>query len=264
MPRVVIACAALVLACGKEPAPSATKDAGVRPTVTLVVDADPPDADVAACKEIISLAGSSVRRSFVAKDYHGARQAGRKWLAEVPASCRDGDWHLIAAMLLDSPSSKPVEAPGLILRTRDEALAAAISEPPDRRVLVYVAFVAALGGTTKLPGDACAFVEADVAALPEDVRDSLADEAHYVCGHAALSAGDAATAKARFDAIKRHTRFADLELRQAEAELALGNRKATRSLAKKAAAIGTSRMGGGYANSTDREAIVAAAKAIAR
>ena len=204
-----------------------------------------------------------MRGSYAAKDFHGPRQSARRTLAEVPAACRDGKWFLIAAMLLDSPASRPVEAPGLVVSTRDEALAAAIAMPPDRNVFVHVAFVAALGGTTKLPADACAFVEADVAALPAEVRDSLADEAHYVCGHAALAAEDAATAKTRFDAIRESRRYADLELRQAEAELALGNPKAAKTLAKKAAAMDTSRTAHD-ASWTDREAIVAAAKAIAK
>jgi hypothetical protein len=123
--------------------------------------------------------------------------------------------------------------------------------------------VAGLGGTTKLPADACAFVEADVAALPADVRDSLADEAHYVCGHAALAAGDAPTARTRFEAIKESQRFADLELRQAQVELALGNKKAAKALAEKSAAIDTRRTAHDV-SWTDREAIVAAAKAIAK
>jgi len=108
----------------------------------------------------------------------------------VPEACRDGNWYLYAALLLDSPSEPAFEANGVLLRTRDEALAAAIARPPELAVLVEVAFVAALGGTTKLPGDACAFAEGEVARVDAAARQDVGDLANYVCGHAALTAGD--------------------------------------------------------------------------
>lgn len=238
-------------ACRKAPAPAGEEKAAERDAAPVAVAAPVDAAPAVDCDAALSPIGAEVQGVFVAAAHHvHARKVRELWPA-VPEACRTGEWYLVAAQML-ALETAPFEAAGVRLASRDEALAAAVAQPADPDVLAYVAFTAGVGGATALPADACA-----AASAPGE-----SDAARYVCGHAALAAGDAKTAAERFAAIESPARFADLDLRRAEAERALGRTKEARALAKAAAALTEQRAAVARASGADRDAIVAAAKAL--
>lgn len=264
--RVVLVLAALTIGCSErntKAPPAVTADAGA------VVLAAPPDAAAAVdCSAHLGPLRAKVSSAYVAKDSVRPYQKAVELWPTVPEACRDGEWYVFAAKLIVwSGGSNKLEATGVVLESRDQALAEAVSRGLDANDLTYVATTAAAGGTTKLPADACAVAEAELAGIAAggSVWEATRD-AHYVCGHAALAAGDAATAKARFDGIEEPNRnsYPDLDLRLAEAELALGNKKKAKKLAKRVTKLDSWDARFRFVSSGDYKAIVAAAEAIAK
>jgi hypothetical protein len=253
-----IAFVAAALGCRK--APPAASEQDTRPPPAAAADAStvavtaPADAASVDCAEYLGPIRVAVSSAYSAKESTGPYKKAVELWPGVPDACRNGEWYIFAAKLLAWVGvPKQLEATGVVLESRDQALAQAVTHSLDANALEYVALVAAAGGATKLPANACAIAE------PEDN-----DDARYVCGHAALAAGDAAGAKARFEAIEVPGLYPDLDLRRAEAELALGNKAAARKLAKRAAALDSREARWRFASTADWEAIVAAAKAIAK
>ena len=254
----LLALAALAIGCKKAPPASSSEPDTKRPPATA------PDAGAAAsvapdaapaidCAEHLGPIRSGVHSAYAAKESHTPFEKAMELWPGVPEPCRTAEWYVLAAKLLGRGAGK-LEANGVVLESRDQALARALTFPLTANDLEYVALTAATGGATKLPADACAIADAQA-------KD---DDAHYVCGHAALAGGDAAMAKARFDSIEVPGLYPDLDLRRAEAELALGNKKEAKKLAKKAASLDQYAATVRFASSKDWKAIVAAAKAIAK
>jgi hypothetical protein len=186
-----------------------------------------------------------------APHYDRARAA---WQAIDPA-CHGGRWHLQAAQLMRWRSDP---LPGLA--SPAEALAAGLAQTPDLELLVLVAFTGALGGDPALPADAC---ERARSAPPVDGSASeSADRVAYVCGHAALAAGEPAAAEGELAGITNQRRYPDLPLRRAQAMQAMGRAADARRMHAAAAAVSdvATRAFGG----TDREhgALVAHARSL--
>jgi hypothetical protein len=218
----------------------------------------------AQCSAALGAVAGPVHTMEVALDSQAARgRAIDRW-QQVPDSCRTGRWYLLAARI-QRWSPIPLDADDIHLAEPSAALRAALDEEPDREVLAYVAFVAGLGGEPALPADACARAAAvPVLNQPLDRMDQWADDLAYVCGHAALAAGDAATATTRFGAIKNRSRYPDLELRLAQAARAQGDAATAHALALQAATLDEVRARGFGATDRERTAIVDLAQQLAQ
>jgi hypothetical protein len=264
-----IALAALIVGCRKAPPASSEGETKPTPAIDAAVPAVavPPDAMPASdCSQYLDAIRVKVGRAYMAKDSGGSyRRAVELWPG-VPETCRNGEWYVFGAKLLAWASvPKSLEANGVILEDRDQALAAAVSYPLVADDLAYVALVAGTGGTTQLPANACQVAESEITGkAPGAALREATDAARYICGHAELATGDAAGAKARFDEIEQPAFYPDIDLRRAEVELALGNKKEARLLAKKAAKLSHYEAKIRFASTKDWEAIVTAAKSIAK
>jgi hypothetical protein len=256
----LLALAALAIGCKKAP-PASSSEADPKPPpapvdAAVAVTVTPDAAPAVDCSEVLGEIRPKVSSAYIAKETNGPyRKAVELWPG-VPEPCRNGEWYVFAAKLLAYAGGTrgKLEANGVVLESRDQALAKAVTYPLKARDLTYVALTAAAGGATKLPTDACAVAEAE----------KKDDDAHYICGHASLAAGDPAAAKVRFEAIEVPGLYADLDLRRAEAELALGNKKAAKKLAKRASALKHYDARTRFFSSADWETVVAAAKALAK
>jgi hypothetical protein len=154
------------------------------------------------------------------------------WRA-MPPPCRDASWHLAAAHLLRwGAHDLRADGGGAFAAAADALTAGLHADRADRDLFVLVAFMSALGSEPDLPADACTAVAAAPPVLGPPYES--ADRAAYVCGHAALRAGDHATAIEHFESIKLSTRYADLPLRQAQAHACTGKSSAARRFARKA------------------------------
>ncbi len=274
--RLVVALAALA-ACKSEPArreaapPAPMATAMPAPMVERVREADRPEGMLkgtiesrAECNAAIAAVASPVRSMEVAMD--GKAYRGRaidRWRA-VPESCRDARWFLMAARI-QRWSTEALEIDDVKLADPTASLTAAIGLDTDREVLAFVAFVAAAGGTPALPADACArATAAPVVGRPLGSMDQWGDDLAYVCGHAALAAGDAATATAKLEAIHNRRRYPDLELRLAQAAQARGDTAAAKTLAATAATLEEVRARSFGATDQERLAIIEAAQKLAQ
>lgn len=268
--RLVITLVALAVGCNRAPpAPSTEADTRRPPSASgdaaaAVVTA--PDAGTPTdCTKLLGPLRSKVDSAYSAKEPVGPYEKAIDLWPGVPAECRSGEWYVLGAKLLAwGRRGTRLEASGVVLETRDQALAEAAQLPLGAEDLTYLAMTAAAGGSTKLPADACRIAEAEISgkAAGALLREAT-DRARYVCAHAALASGDAAGAKARLGAIEDAGFYPDLDLRLAEAELALGNHKEAKRLAKKAASLDQLEASWRFVSTDDWKAIVAAAKAIA-
>lgn len=267
--RIALVFAALAFACKKAPpAASSETDSKAPPRAqadaAAAVSAAPDATPRVDCAKLLAELSGEVSSAYLAKEQVGPYEDAIELWPGIPDACRNGEWYVLAAKLLAwGRVGTKLETSGVVLETRDEALAEAVDRGLGANDLTYVALTAAAGGVTKLPADACEVAEAEVAGTIGAALRETTDDARYVCGHAALAAGNATEAKARFDAIDDPGFYPDLDLRRAEVELALGNTKAARKLAKKAAALKQLHARWRFASSGDWKAIVDAAKAIA-
>lgn len=249
IPAALLACAALAVGCSRaqpEPVPPPPPAPGPADTVSSVPAPDAAAAPAAAvdCVPALRTIGTAIARMHGAMDggpyYDQARTA---WLAIDPA-CRAGRWHLHAAQLLrwrGDPLPGFASAPA--------ALTAGLGQPADLELLVLVAFTGALAQPPGLPAAAC---DRARAAPPVDGAPSeTADRVAYVCGHAALAAGEAARAEAELGRIANQRRYPDLPLRRAEVLYALGRVEAARPFVK--AAVDLSDSAARAFGATDRE-----------
>lgn len=215
----------------------------------------PADAAAVDCGPALREVSGAIARMHGAMDggphYDRARAA---WQA-IDLACRGGRWHLQAAQLMRWRTDL-VDG----FQSATQALETGLARDPDLELLVLIAFSSALGGAPALPTDAC---ERARAAPPVDGSPSeTADRVAYVCGHAALAAGEPAAAEAELARIANQRRYPDLPLRRAQALHTIGRTADARSLREAAAAvsdIATRTFGG-----TDREhgALVAHAKSL--
>lgn len=243
MIRLAITALLVVSACGRrDPQPASTTEAAPAPNgeptpaidaavAALVFDAaPPPDCDALR----LGLAGLVGRAMHAANGTPYLERAIPAWQA-MPAPCRDASWHFAAANLLRWGAHE-LRADSVTFRAAADALAAGLrADRGDRDLFVLVAFLSALGGDPELPDDACTAVAAAPPVLGPPYES--ADRAAYVCGHAALRAGDHAGAIERFAAIQLKDRYADLALRQAHAHACTGKTSAARRFARKASKL---------------------------
>ena len=257
------------IGCKKAPPEAAENDTERRPTSpadAAAVAMTPDSGPAIDCSKHMAPLRSKVDRAYVAKETVQPYEDAIELWPGVDEACRNGEWYVLAAKLIAwGRKGTKLEADGVVIETRDQALAAAVTHPLRADDLEYVAMAAAAAGTTKLPADACQVAELEIAgkAAGAALREA-ADAARYICGHAALAANDPAEAKARFEAIEDTGFYPDLPLRLAEAELALGNEREARKLAKVAAALDELEASWRFVSTDDWKAIVAAAKAIAK
>ncbi|HUH01660.1 MAG TPA: hypothetical protein VML75_06670 [Kofleriaceae bacterium] len=246
MPRAAIIALLIVGACGRrdpqpagmpEAAPMASAQsapADAAPAAAPVVIADaapPPDCD----RLRLGLAGLVGRAMHAANGAPFLERAIVAW-RETPAPCRDASWHLAAANLLRWGAHDLQADGGVAFAAASDALTAGLhADRGDRDLFVLIAFMSALGGEPELPADACTAVAAAPPVLGPPYES--ADRAAYVCGHAALRAGDHAAAIEHFGSIEMATRYADLPLRQAQAHACTGKTSAARRFARTAAKL---------------------------
>jgi hypothetical protein len=212
-------------------APALVSDAAPVVAAPLIDAAPPPDC--AALGR--GLAGLVGRAMHAANGAVHLSRATQMWQTTPPA-CRDAGWHLAAAHLLRWGASELAAADGTRFDDAPSALAAGLnSAAPDRDLLVMIAFTSALGADPLLPADACASVTAAPPALGPAYES--ADRAAYVCGHAALRAGEYARAAEHFAAIEMATRYPDLALRQVVANACAGKTAVARKFARPARSL---------------------------
>jgi len=258
---------ALVLcACRKAQETDIARGAGqAAPDAASKVQAAIADAatDVAQdCPAVLAPILEQVQRMFRARDSAGIEKNIRREWGAVEEPCRIGAWYGAAAAMMEPPRPMAFEAPGVKLERRVDAIQAALAQPVDLDVLRITALLSRLEDGVQLPADACDRAREQAALVTVVSQSGANDRAHYVCGHAALVAGDGAAAEREFGAIAEPSSYGDLDLRRSEAVSMGGDRASALRFAKQAAAM--SYEDGRIARiwDADRKAIVEAAKRI--
>ncbi|MCE9572037.1 MAG: hypothetical protein K8W52_02655 [Deltaproteobacteria bacterium] len=270
--RGVIALALAAGACRSEPARRAATPAPAAPMAMAAAPMLEEDKEEdegftkgtiegrAECNAAISAVASPVRTMEIAMEGQASRgRALERWRA-VPEPCRDARWYMLAARI-QRYAPVALELGDVHLADPAASLSAAIGASDDREVLAFLAFVAAAGGAPALPADACARAQgAPTLGHAFGSMDQWGDDLAYVCGHTALAGGDAATAAAKFAAIRNKRRYPDLELRMAQAAQAQGDAKTAQALAAQAASLEEVRARSFGATEQERAAIILAAQ----
>lgn len=240
---VTLCCAA---ACGKPASPRASGPvtgsgdvagepiaSAVAPDATSVSEPTKhipfhPDEDP-ACAALSTLV-SGIRSLHTVASFHGDLKG--IW-AKLPPACRGGTFFVAAAHLVGQGADAELATTegAIVVHSPANALAQGLAREPDHpALLAHLAFADDLapGQAPALPDDACAHAKGRGA--------SWVDYASYICGLAAIHAGDGAAALAELDHVHSFFPFPDLKARRAQALALVGRRTEARALAKPAIA----------------------------
>ena len=242
----------LVTGCGQREAPlrlpsvdAATSEpadaASPRPAdAATAAPAGPfrPDHDPACQPGLVEIV-SNLERSQEAMDPFGPYQEALRLWRATPPGCRGATWLLAAGEL--RPDVMTAEG---VASASDAVTRALALEPDNPALLARLALLgeAVPGRYPALPADACERVTRRVAVAPKlpgywsrAVRTAEASDGAYLCGLAALKAGDAARALIEFEKMADSGDRPDRLLRRAQALSALGRQDEARKAAKEAA-----------------------------
>jgi len=234
---LALAATACVRREGVESAP-AEKPAPPAPAViapTIAPEAAPPAASGADCDRLRSRLRWKVVQGASAMSARPAGEAREQWKS-FPVDCRDGEYFALGAAILHSLGAGRLDAGDLQVASTLEALRLGLDkEPDDLTLLAYMAYLGSLDASLAppLPVDAC--TRARALAAPSDAAEARTHRGFvaYVCGHAALRAGQAAQAAEELATIEIST-FPDAVLRRIQALVAAGKRKEARALKQEA------------------------------